>query len=136
VEAFGRYFGGAQTWLYRRSGGKVGGTLMNAPVLLLTTTGRKSGKARTSPLLYLRDGERLLIVASKGGFPKHPAWYLNLRDKPEVQVQVGAVTKTMHARTVGEDEKARYWPELVRMYKPYAEYQKRTDRSIPVVALE
>jgi deazaflavin-dependent oxidoreductase (nitroreductase family) len=132
----GRYVAGLQTRLYRLTGGKLGGTLMNAPVLLLTTTGRKTGKQRTAPLLYLRDGTRLLIVASKGGFPAHPAWYLNLRDTPTVQVQLGAERKTMQAQTLSDEDKARVWPELVRMYKGYATYQARTERNIPVVALQ
>jgi deazaflavin-dependent oxidoreductase (nitroreductase family) len=105
-------------------------------VLLLTTTGRKSGKARTSPLLYLRDGERYVVVASKGGFPSHPAWYLNLLENPRVQVEVGPETKQMTARTASPEEKARYWPSLVGMYKYYARYQERTERPIPVVVLE
>ncbi len=136
IDVFGKYFGGAQTWLYRVSGGKLGARFMGAPVLLLTTTGRKTGKPRTSPLLYLPDGDKLVIVASKGGFPVHPAWYLNLSSNPKVQVQVGPEIKTMTARTLSETEKAQYWPRLVAMYSDYQMYQDRTDRSIPVVMLE
>lgn len=135
IQFFSKYFGGAQTWLYRATGGKQGGTLVGCPVLLLTTVGRKSGKSRTAPLLYLRDGDQIVIVASKGGFPKHPAWYLNLRDNPKVQVQVGAEVSTMTARTLSEEEKAKVWPKLVAMYSDYQMYQDRTDRSIPVVTL-
>lgn len=136
IQLFGKYFGGAQTWIYQATGGKIGATLVGAPVLLLTTTGRKTGKSRTAPLLYLRDGDGFVIVASKGGFPDHPAWYLNLTSNPNVKVQVGSEVKSMTARTVNEAEKAAYWPKLVAMYSDYQMYQDRTDRSIPVVLLQ
>jgi deazaflavin-dependent oxidoreductase (nitroreductase family) len=136
IQLFGRYFGGAQTWLYRKTGGKLGGTLVGAPVLLLTTTGRKTGKQRTAPLLYIRDGATLVVVASKGGFPTHPAWYLNLTANPKVEVQVGANVQLMNARTASDEEKAKYWPTLVAMYSDYQMYQDRTDRPIPLVVLE
>lgn len=136
IELFGKYYGRFNTWLYRKSGGKLGNTLMGAPVLLLTTTGHKSGQKRTVPLLFLKDGERYVIVASKGGFPTDPAWYLNLKANPAVEVQEGDAVKSMRARTMAEDEKAQYWPRLNAMYKAYQTYQDRTDRSIPVVALE
>ena len=136
IDLFGRYYGAFNTHLFRASKGRLGNTLMGAPVLLLTTKGRKSGKARTSPLLYLRDGERFVIVASKGGYPTHPAWYLNLSDDPSVQVEVGAQKLQMRARTASEDERTRYWPKLTAMYKSYEAYQERTDRAIPVVILE
>ena len=90
VELFGRYYGGLNTRLYRATHGKLGGRMGGAPVLLLTTTGRKSGKARTTPLLFLRDGTQLIVVASKGGFPTHPAWYLNLSANPQVRVELGS----------------------------------------------
>lgn len=136
IELFGKYFGGAQTRLYRATGGKLGGTLAGAPVLLLMTKGRKTGKERTAPLLYLREGDRFYVVASKGGFPVHPAWYNNLVAEPKVEIQVGADVKPLVARTISEDEKTRVWPKLVAMYADYQMYQDRTDRSIPVVALE
>ncbi|MFT3927090.1 MAG: nitroreductase family deazaflavin-dependent oxidoreductase [Myxococcales bacterium] len=136
IEFFGRYYGGLNTKLFRATKGKLGGSMQGAPILLLTTTGRKSGQARTTPLLYLRDGERYVIVASKGGFPSHPAWYLNLSDQPRVEVELGAEKLPMLARTANEQEKAHYWPLLVAMYKGYANYQERTDRPIPVVILE
>lgn len=136
IELFSKYYGRFNTWLYRKTGGKLGGTLMGAPVLLLTTTGHKSGQKRTVPLLYLKDGARYVVVASKGGFPTDPAWYLNLKANAEVEVQEGSDVKAMRARTVSDDEKAQLWPRLVGMYKHYQEYQDRTDRSIPVVSLE
>lgn len=136
IELFSKYYGRFNTWLYQRTGGRLGNTLLGAPVLLLTTTGNKSGQKRTVPLLYLKDGERYLIVASKGGFPTDPAWYKNLVANPAVEVQEGAAVKAMRARTLSEEEKAQVWPRLVAMYKYYQQYQDRTERSIPVVALE
>lgn len=136
IDLFGKYYGGFNTWLYRATGGRLGKTLMGAPVLLLTTIGNKSGQKRTVPLLFLKDGERYFIVASKGGYPTDPAWYKNLVANPAVEVQEGSTVKAMRARTISEDEKAQVWPRLVAMYKYYEQYQDRTQRSIPVVALE
>lgn len=123
-------------FLYRVSGGRLGGKFPSgAPILLLTTIGRKSGKPRTLPLLYLEDGEQLVIVASKGGHDHHPLWYLNLVANPEVKVQVGKQHREMRAETASEPDRERLWPQLVEMYKGYGKYEKRTDRNIPVVVL-
>ena len=123
-------------WLYRSTGGWIGGRfLRGAPVLLLTTTGRRSGQPRTAPLLYLRRGETLFVVASKGGMSHHPLWFRNLEANPRVEVEVGRERRTMTARRVDDAEKARVWPDLVAMYPDYAAYQARTPRNIPVVAL-
>lgn len=125
------------TRVYRATNGRVGGRfLRGAPVLLLTTTGRRSGRRRTQPLLYLEDGERLVVVASKGGMPRHPAWYLNLREHPDVEVQVGREHRKLVARTASAEEKRAIWPELTAMYRDYDDYQARTQRDIPVVFLE
>jgi len=121
--------------LYRATGGALGGKLFKMPVLLLTTTGRKSGQQRTSPLTYFTDGDDVILIASKGGHPKHPAWYLNLSVNPEVEVTRGRTTQTMTARTANAEERARLWPMVVEGYSGYADYQKRTDREIPVVIL-
>jgi len=124
-------------WVYRLSGGKIGGRfLRGAPVCLVTTTGRKTGELRTAPLLYLADGPRVVIVASKGGMSKHPVWYLNLVANPRCTVEVGSEKRAMIAHTAGATEKAALWPRLVAMYSDYADYQARTDREIPVVVLE
>jgi deazaflavin-dependent oxidoreductase (nitroreductase family) len=132
----GPVFGGLHTWLYRVSDGNIGGRFAGgAPVLLLTTTGRRSGKPRTSPLLYVRDGEKLVVVASKGGAPTHPAWYLNLNANPEVEVQLGNERKKMRAETCTAEQKARYWQRLRAVYPGYQGYQDRTKRDIPVVIL-
>ncbi len=127
---------GLNTWLYRVSGGWLGGTwLQGAPILLLTTRGRKSGEPRTTPLLYLRDGNDLVLVASKGGMSHHPLWFRNLEASPEVEVEIGAARKAMRARRASEQEKAALWPRLVSMYSDFAIYQARTARNIPVVIL-
>jgi len=120
-------------WLYRLSGGRVMGRMGGAPILLLTTTGRKSGRNRTVPLLYLTDAGNFVIVASLGGAPRHPAWFLNLEANPRVQLQVGKQQIACTARRANAEEKARLWPGLVAIYPQYADYQKRTTRDIPVV---
>jgi F420H(2)-dependent quinone reductase len=120
---------------YRRSGGRFGGTIKGAPVLLLDHVGRKSGVARTSPVLYLADGDDLVIVASRGGSEAMPAWWLNLRAHPNTTVQVGSDRRAVLARQATPDEKQALWPRLVQMYDDYAVYQRRTDRDIPVIIL-
>lgn len=123
-------------WLYRRSGGKIGGTMFGAPVLLLTTTGRKSGRSWTVPLMYQTDGDRWVIIASNGGSPKHPAWWLNLRSQPEASVQIGRQTYPVSAvEAVGEDRE-RLWRRMADMYKGYDGYAQKTTREIPVVVLQ
>jgi len=126
----------SNVWLYRKSGGKLGGRMKGAPILLLTTRGRKTGKQRVTPLIYLRrDSGELVVVASKGGWSAHPLWYGNLQADAAVQVQIGRDVRPMQARTAGPDERAQVWPELVRMFPDYAEYQSWSDREIPVVLL-
>ncbi len=130
-----RAAGSLHRGLYRLSGGRFGTALGGMQVLLLTTTGRKSGQARTWPLAYFRDGERVIVVASAGGEPKHPAWYLNLRDNPAVTVQLGATTRRMTATTATGDERARLWARIVAVAPNFADYQRKTTREIPVVIL-
>jgi deazaflavin-dependent oxidoreductase (nitroreductase family) len=125
------------TWAYRATGGRLGGKFRGgAPVFLLTTVGRKSGRRFTLPLLYLREGDAVVTVASKGGMDHHPLWYRNLVANPEVEVQVGPAIWPGRARTASAAEKAALWPRLVAMYPDYAQYQKRTAREIPVVIIE
>ncbi len=131
------------TWLYRASGGRVGahwrigsGLRKKVPICLLTTTGRKSGQPRTVPLCYLADGERVVLVASQGGLPKHPLWYLNLVADPAVVVQIGRRAKPMRARPAGPGERAELWPRLTDLYADFDSYQSWTDREIPVVICE
>ena len=124
------------TWAYRATGGRVGGKFRSgAPVMLLTTIGRKSGRRLTIPLLYLRDEGRIVTVASKGGMDHHPLWYRNLVANPAVDVQIGTETSAMQAHTASDAEKSALWPKLVAMYPDYATYQTRTARNIPVVVL-
>ncbi len=124
------------TWVYRASGGRVGGRFPGgAPVLLLTTVGRKSGRRQTAPLLYLRDGDRYVVVGSKGGMAHDPLWVRNLEAEPHVEIEVGSRAMAATARRATKQEKAALWPRLVAMYPSYADYQARTARDIPVVML-
>jgi deazaflavin-dependent oxidoreductase (nitroreductase family) len=130
-----KIIGAIHRWLYRVSGGKWGQTFFGSPILLLTTTGRRTGQPRTWPLTYLPEGERLIVIASNGGQPNHPAWYLNLRANPQVSAQLGDQTHTMIAKTAEGAERARLWSRVVEEYPAYAGYQRKTDRQIPVVVL-
>jgi len=105
-------------------------------MLLLNHVGAKSGETRTTPLVYVRDGENLVLVASKGGNPKNPAWFHNLRANPDATVQVGPERWAVRARVADPDERARLWPKAVATYSGYRGYQERTDRQIPLVVLE
>ena len=125
-----------QVALYEATGGAEGGTLMDKPVIILTTQGRHSGKVRKSPLMRVEDSGTYAVVASMGGAPKHPVWYLNLIASPAVTLQDGANVYEMGAREVHGDEKARWWALAVDAWPAYAEYQAKTDRQIPVVVLE
>src|SRR5271166_4714607 len=109
---------------------------ITAPALLLTTTGRKSGEKFIFPLFYGTDGDSYIIVASKGGAPEHPGWYRNLLSNPEVDVQVGTAKLKARARTATGAERARLWQEALEFWPPYADYQKKTEREIPVVVLD
>lgn len=106
------------------------------PVCLLTTTGRKTGRPRTLPLLFLEDGDRVVLVASQGGLPKHPLWFRNIQANPEVTIQIRSRVRAMHARVATPEERAGYWPELVAMYPDFDKYQSWTDRTIPVVVCD
>jgi deazaflavin-dependent oxidoreductase (nitroreductase family) len=122
------------TWLYRASKGRLGARFPGgAPICIVTTTGRRSGSARTVPLLYMRDGDDIIVVASKGGMPQHPDWYLNVVANPEVEIEVGNDRKRFVARTADSSERAALWPRLLEVYSSYDDYQARTDREIPVV---
>ncbi len=125
------------TLLYRATRGVVGHRMPGVPpMLLLDHVGAKSGKRRTTPLAYIRDGDDLVIVASKGGYAKHPAWFHNLRAHPDTTVQVGSERREVRARVAPEDERDRLWPKVVDTYSGFADYQRSTDRKIPLVILE
>ena len=126
----------AHTLLYRATGGLIGGRVLNSPVLLLTTTGRKTGKKRTVPLLYLADKETVVLVASNGGAVKDPTWWLNLKSNPEAEVQINGRRRRVRARQASAEEKRRLWPRLTQMYPGYQKYQDKTDRDIPLVILQ
>ena len=123
--------------IYRATSGLIGHRIPGfAPMLLLDHVGARSGIKRATPLLYIEDGANLVIIASKGGYPKHPAWFHNLRANPDTSVQVGSEPRSVHARVANPEERARLWPRVVDTYGGYAQYQKRTDREIPLVILE
>ncbi|GAC1321536.1 MAG: nitroreductase/quinone reductase family protein [Thermoleophilaceae bacterium] len=123
--------------VYRATGGLVGHRFPGAPpMLLLDHVGARSGARRTTPLVYIEDGDDLVIVASKGGHPKHPAWYHNLRANPDTTVQVGSKRRAVRARVATEEEYGRLWSKAVAAYAGYEGYRQRTDRRIPLVVLE
>jgi deazaflavin-dependent oxidoreductase (nitroreductase family) len=125
----------AHAALYRASGGRIGGSYKGAPVLLLHRVGRRSGRERVSPLIYLRDGADLVIVASNGGSHRHPMWWLNLREMSETTVEVGGQSERVAVRQASSGEKAKLWPRIVEIYPSYADYQARSSRDIPVIRL-
>ncbi|MEX2204969.1 MAG: nitroreductase family deazaflavin-dependent oxidoreductase [Myxococcota bacterium] len=131
-----RAFIGAHLALYRATGGRIGGSLGALRVLLLTTTGRKSGRPRSAPLVYFEDGERLVIIGSNGGGSSDPLWWQNLKANPEARVQLGADTRRVRARLATPDERARLWPRVKAENPAYAGYERKTRRQIPVVVLE
>jgi len=132
-----RLFGEEHVRRYRETGGEVGHIWKEgSTVLLLTTTGRSSGKPRTTPLIYAQDGDRYVIVASKGGAPQHPGWYLNLDKQPDVTVQVKDQVVRARARTAEGEERERLWAKANEVWPHYVEYARKTDREIPVVVLE
>jgi deazaflavin-dependent oxidoreductase (nitroreductase family) len=129
---------GLHTFAYRLTGGLVGRRLFpGAPeMLLLDHVGAKTGKKRTAPLLFFRDGDTPVIVASKGGYPKHPGWFHNLRANPETTIQIGPKRMTVRARVATPEERKRLWPKAVATYSGYEQYQARAGREIPLVMLE
>ena len=136
VEHANRYLssGGTEGHIYKMT--QPGRPEMTVPSLLLTTTGRKSGENFIFPLFYGKAGDSYIVVASKGGAPEHPGWYKNILGDPEVEVQVGTRKLRARARTTSGAERAKLWDEAVKFWPPYADYQKKTDREIPVVVLD
>jgi F420H(2)-dependent quinone reductase len=132
----GRLMGG-HTAIYRATRGRIGHRFPGSPpMLLLDHVGAKSATHRTSPLVYGVDGANLILVASKGGFPKHPAWFHNLRANPETTVQVGSQSRGVRARVAAGEERTRLWSLMVGVYPGYESYRRRTEREIPLVVLE
>jgi deazaflavin-dependent oxidoreductase (nitroreductase family) len=120
---------------FRKNHGKVGGYFEGAPLLLLHTVGRKSGKPRINPVMYLRDGERYVVFGSKAGADTHPDWYNNLKANPDVQIEVGDDTMDVHAEEINGPERERLYERQASIYPNFAEYQSKTKRVIPVIAL-
>ncbi len=131
-----RWTGKLNVPLYRLSGGRVGGKVGKAPVLLLTTTGRKSGQSRTAPVVYLADGERLVVIGSNAGHSKTPAWSLNLKANPDAEVEVGRRRAKVRARVAEGEERADLWRRHNVQYSGFDDYAERTDRDIAVFVLE
>jgi F420H(2)-dependent quinone reductase len=128
---------GGHTTVYRATRGVIGHRFPGAPpTLLLDHVGARSGTRRTSPLVYARDGEDLVLIASKGGYPRNPAWYHNLMAHPDTTVQVGSQRLSVHARVADPEERTRLWPLVVSVYGGYEAYRRRTEREIPLVVLE
>jgi deazaflavin-dependent oxidoreductase (nitroreductase family) len=122
---------------FRLSGGRLGGRAYGAPVLLLHHTGAKSARKRISPLLYMPDGDRMVVVASKGGYPKNPAWFHNLMANPDTEVELPREGRlAVRARRASPEERRELWPRVVDLYGGYADYQASTSREIPVVVLD
>ena len=130
-----KLFAAFHIWVYRLSKGRVMGQLFGGPVLLLTTTGRKSGKRRTLPLIYTADGDRYLLVASAGGAPQNPAWYHNLVANAMVTVEVRGRRFQAKAESLSPEDREQAWPKVVATYSGYDRSQQNTSRVIPVVAL-
>jgi F420H(2)-dependent quinone reductase len=130
-----RLMGRLHAWLWRLTGGRFVDGIGAAPFILLTTKGRKTGRSRTTPVLYLEDGGDLIVVASFGGNDMQPAWYLNLRDCPEAEVVIRDERRRMTSRKLSSDEKKIIWPRLVKLYPQFEIYQQRTSREIALVRL-
>jgi F420H(2)-dependent quinone reductase len=128
---------GGHAFIYRTTGGRIGHRFPGVPpMLLLDHAGAKTGKERTTPLAYLRDGDDVIVVASKGGNPKSPGWFHNLKANPDTTIQIGAERAPVRARVATANERKRLWPMVVELYSGFQDYQDRTDRQIPLVILE
>jgi F420H(2)-dependent quinone reductase len=136
VRSATKYLGALHRVLYRASGGRLGGRVWDLPVVLLTTTGRRSGKKRTVPLCSFRAGDDVVVIASYGGLDQPPAWWLNLEANPQAELLAGRERRAVTARNAGPDERARLWGEVTARAPGYLEYERRTDREIPVVILQ
>ena len=136
LRSFIKPFSRLNVLVYKLTGGRLMGSFMGRPVVLITMTGAKSGKPRTIPLMYVPHGEGVIIVGSQGGAPKSPVWVKNLELHPEIEAQYRSRKMKLRARRASDDEKAAVWPTCVEHYPPFEDYQKRTDRNIPVYLCE
>jgi deazaflavin-dependent oxidoreductase (nitroreductase family) len=131
-----KYFARAHVAVYQRTDGRVGAKLLWFPAALVTTVGHSSGRPRTTPTLYLRDGGRVVLPASFVGRNQHPMWYRNLKSNPKVHIQIRGEHLDLIARDASDDERKRYWPRLIKIYPPYRGYRQAADRVIPLVVCE
>jgi len=131
-----KYFARAHIWVYRRTNGRLGAKLLSFPAALITTTGRKTGMQRTTPTLYLQDGDRVVLPASFGGRDASPGWYRNLKADPKVHIQIRGEHLDLIARDATDAERNLYWRKLIRIYPPYRGYRQAADRVIPLVVCE
>ncbi len=137
LEPFFGLFLTVHQWLYEVSDGRIGANIGQRPMLLLRTVGRRTGQPRTAALLYVRDGDAFVVIASKGGAPNHPGWFHNLRAQPDVEIQVGRERIPVRARLAEGDERTRLWARADEVNEgQYTVYQSRTQRPIPVVVLD
>lgn len=136
VRVVTRYGGALHRFLYRASAGRIGGRIWGLRVVLLTTTGRRSGKQRTVPLCSLHDGDDVVVIASYGGLDRPPAWSLNLAARPEAELQDGPERRAVLARVASPEERARLWAKVTAKAPGYLDYERRTNRQIAVVILE
>jgi deazaflavin-dependent oxidoreductase (nitroreductase family) len=134
-DALFRVATGLHISLYKRSGGRIAGRMFGAPMMLLTTTGRRSGQPRVTPLLCIKDGDRFLAVASFGGDDRDPQWFRNLQANPEATIQLEGQTIPVRAAVATTEQKKTLWPKVLAAYKGYGSYQRKTSRDIPVVIL-
>jgi F420H(2)-dependent quinone reductase len=135
VRSVTRYGGALHRLLYRVSGGRIGGSLWGLRIVLLTTTGRRTGKRRTVPLCSLRDGGDVVVIGSYGGLDRPPAWSLNLEADPQAELEDGRGRRSVVARTASPEERARLWAEVTARAPGYLDYERRTSREIPVILL-
>ena len=131
-----KYFARAHIWVYQRTNGRLGAKLLWFPAALITTTGRKTGKQRTTPTLYLCDGDRVILPASFGGRDASPGWYRNLKADPKVHIQIRGEHLDLIARDANDAERNLYWRKLIRIYPPYRGYRQAADRVIPLVVCQ
>jgi deazaflavin-dependent oxidoreductase (nitroreductase family) len=136
VRSATKYLGALHRLLYRLSGGRIGGRLWDLPIVLLTTTGRRTGKPRTVPLCALHAGDDVVVIGSYGGLDQSPAWWLNLQANPHAELAAGRETRRVTARNAAPEERTRLWAELTARAPGYLEYERRTAREIPVVILQ
>ena len=137
VKSIMRWYSHYNTWIYQKTGGKWGAKFPGgSPVCLITMTGRKTGKKRTTPLIYVPNGEDVILVASQGGLDTHPLWYHNIVANPEVEVTVGKHTRSMVAHQADDEEKLTLWKVITGVHPDFNEYQARTDRDIPVMVCQ